>query len=259
MPADAPLLAVCGLSKRFDGVHAVSNVNFYVQPGEILGLIGPNGAGKTTTFNLISGLFSPSAGHVELSGRKLTGLRPDEVAAAGLSRTFQGTRTFPKLTVAENLRIPFLARSRVGFWASWLGLGAGRTLNSHVDRRIADILDFTGLGPQATVAADSLPYARQSLLGIGLALAGEPRLLLLDEPFAGMNPGETMEAARMVRRIRDAGVTVLLVEHDMHAVMSICDRLVVLDGGRKLIEGTPDQVRRDPQVIEAYLGTDADA
>ncbi len=259
MPADAPLLAVSGLSKRFNGVQAVSDVSFTVQPGEILGLIGPNGAGKTTTFNLISGLFPPSAGRVELAGRLLTGLRPNEVAAAGLSRTFQGTRTFPKLTVAENLRIPFLARSRVGFWASCLGLGAGRTLSAHVHRRVAEILDFTGLGPHADVTADAMPYARQSLLGIGLALAGEPRLLLMDEPFAGMNPGETMEAARMVRRIRDAGVTVLLVEHDMQAVMSICDRIVVLDGGRKLIEGTPDQVRRDPHVIEAYLGTDADA
>lgn len=259
MQADAPLLAVSGLSKRFNGVQAVSDVSFTVQPGEILGLIGPNGAGKTTTFNLISGLFPPSAGRVELAGRLLTGLRPNEVAAAGLSRTFQGTRTFPKLTVAENLRIPFLARSRVGFWASCLGLGAGRTLSAHVHRRVAEILDFTGLSPHADVTADAMPYARQSLLGIGLALAGEPRLLLMDEPFAGMNPGETMEAARMVRRIRDAGVTVLLVEHDMQAVMSICDRIVVLDGGRKLIEGTPDQVRRDPHVIEAYLGTDADA
>lgn len=259
MPAETPLLAVSGLSKRFNGVQAVSDVSFTVAQGEILGLIGPNGAGKTTTFNLISGLFPPSSGRVELAGRVLTGLRPDQVAEVGLSRTFQGTRTFPKLTVAENLRIPFLARSRVGFWASWLGLGAGRTLNAHVERRVAEILDFTGLTPHADVLADSMPYARQSLLGIGLALAGAPRLLLMDEPFAGMNPGETMEAARMVRRIRDGGITVLLVEHDMHAVMSICDRIVVLDGGRKLIEGTPDVVRQDPRVIEAYLGTEADA
>ena len=257
MPADAPLLSVTGLSKRFNGVQAVDDVSFTVAPGEIRGLIGPNGAGKTTTFNLISGLFPPSAGRVELAGQCLTGLRPDQVAKAGLSRTFQGTRTFPKLTVAENLRVPFLARGRDGLRARWFW--AGRAFQAEVERRVAAILEFAGLAPHADVPAGSLPYARQSLLGIGLALAGGPRLLLMDEPFAGMNPRETMDAARMVRRIRDTGVTVLLVEHDMQAVMSICDRIVVLVGGRKLVEGTPDTVRRDPRVIEAYLGTDADA
>ena len=256
MLAEAPLLTVSGLGKRFRGVHAVSDVSFDVRRGEILGLIGPNGAGKTTTFNLISGMLPPSSGRVALEERVITGLRPDQVAEAGLSRTFQGTRTFPKLTVRESLRIPLLARSSIGFWASWLNVGAGRTLTTDIEREVARLLDFTGLGPQADTLAESLPYGKQSLLGIGLALAGRPRLLLLDEPFAGMNPGETAEAARMVRRIRDGGVTVLLVEHDMPAVMRICDRIVVLDGGRKLIEGTPDQVRQDPHVIAAYLGTD---
>ena len=259
------MLTVTGLSKRFNGVQAVDDVSFTVSPGEIRGLIGPNGAGKTTTFNLISGLFPPSAGQVELAGQCLTGLRPDQVAKAGLSRTFQGTRTFPKLTVAENLRVPFLARSgarsearsRASMRAPWYW--AGRAFRADVERRVADIMEFAGLTPHADVLAGSLPYARQSLLGIGLALAGDPRLLLMDEPFAGMNPRETMDAARMVRRIRDTGVTVLLVEHDMQAVMSICDRIVVLVGGRKLVEGTPDEVRRDPRVIEAYLGTDDDA
>ncbi len=257
MLAEAPLLTVTGLSKRFNGVQAVDDVSFSISPGEIRGLIGPNGAGKTTTFNLISGLFPPSAGRVELAGRRLTGLRPDQVAQAGLSRTFQGTRTFPKLTVVENLRVPFLARSRASLRTRWYG--AGRAFRAEVERRVAAIMEFAGLTPHADVMAGSLPYARQSLLGIGLALAGEPRLLLMDEPFAGMNPRETMDAARMVRRIRDTGVTVLLVEHDMQAVMSICDRIVVLVGGRKLVEGTPDTVRQDSRVIEAYLGTDADA
>ena len=246
MPADAPLLTVTGLSKRFNGVQAVEDVSFTVSQGEIRGLIGPNGAGKTTTFNLISGLFPPSAGRVELAGQCLTGLRPDQVAKAGLSRTFQGTRTFPKLTVAENLQVPFLTRRRAG-------------VRAEVERQVASIMEFAGLTPLADVLAGSLPYARQSLLGIGLALAGGPRLLLMDEPFAGMNPRETMDAANMVRRIRDPGVTVLLVQHDTQAVMSICDRIVMLVGGRKLVEGTPDSVRRDHRVIEAYLGTDADA
>ena len=256
MLADIPLLAVTGLGKRFGGVQAVNDVSFTVRGSEILGLIGPNGAGKTTTFNLISGLLPPSSGQVELAGRTLTGLRPDQVVEAGLSRTFQGTRVFPKLTVRENLRIPFLARSRVGFWVSWLGLGAGATLAANVNRDVEEVMDFIGLSPFADAVADSMPYARQSLLGIGLALAGRPLLLLLDEPFAGMNPAETAEAALMVRRIRDRGITVLLVEHDMPAVMGLCDRIVVLDGGRKLIEGTPAEVRRDPRVIAAYLGTE---
>lgn len=256
MLAEAPLLTVSELGKRFRGVHAVTDVSFDVRRGEILGLIGPNGAGKTTTFNLISGLYPPSSGRVALEGRVLTGLRPDQVADAGLSRTFQGTRTFPKLTVGENLNIPLLARSSVGFWASWLGVGGGRRLMADIEQEGDRLLAFTGLGPHAHTLAESLPYGKQSLLGIGLALAGRPRLLLLDEPFAGMNPGETAEAARMVRRIRDDGITVLLVEHDMPAVMGICDRIVVLDGGRKLIEGTPEQVRSDPRVIAAYLGTD---
>jgi branched-chain amino acid transport system ATP-binding protein len=247
VPDDPPLLRVTRLTKHFRGVHAVNNVSFDVGKGEIVGLIGPNGAGKTTTFNLISGLFPATSGQVELAGVTLTGLRPDRVAATGLRRTFQGTRVFPRLSVEENLRIPNLVPRRTPI------------SREHADRRTAEILELTGLAAFRGVEAGSMPYARQSLLGIGLALAGDPTILLLDEPFAGMNPGETMVAARLVRQIRATGITVLLVEHDMPAVMTTCDRIIVLDQGRKLAEGSPDEVRRNPEVVEAYLGTELDA
>ena len=259
MPDDVPLLEVKGLAKRFGGVRAVNDVSFRVAAGEIMGLIGPNGAGKTTTFNLVSGRYVPSAGEVRLDGRRIDGMRPDRVAALGVARTFQGTRIFPRLTVAENLRTALLAAEEVGFWADWLGLSSARAVEAAAARRTAELLDFVGIAEHAETASGSLPYAHQSRLGIALALALRPRLLLLDEPFAGMNPRETMEAAAMVQRIRETGVTVLLVEHDMAAVMGVCDRIVVLDHGEKIAEGPPGEIRADRRVIEAYLGTEEDA
>jgi branched-chain amino acid transport system ATP-binding protein len=229
-----------------------------VKPGEILGLIGPNGAGKTTTFNLISGRFPPTAGTITLAGQRIDGMRPDRVAALGVARTFQGTRVFPKLSARENIRTALLSREAMGFWEDWLDLPRARQAQNDAQRRAVEILAFVGLSAQAEAEAGSLVYAQQSLLGIGLALALQPRLLLLDEPFAGMNPRETLDATQMVRRIRDSGVTVLLVEHDMAAVMGVCDRIVVLDHGAKIAEGAPAVIRADRQVIEAYLGTDDD-
>ena len=253
------ILSVERLVKSFAGLKAVDDVSFSVARGEIFGLIGPNGAGKTTTFNLISGRFPPNSGAVRVNGDNLVGLRPDRIVALGLARTFQGARIFPGLSVEENVRIPLLARDKVGFWSDWLGLDNARSADADAWRRADEVLSFTGLQGLRRSPASSLVYAQQSVLGIALALAGAPKLLLLDEPFAGMNPAETRSAAAMVRRIRDGGVTVLLVEHNVAAVMETCDRIAVLDQGRKIGEGSPDEVRRDPRVIEAYLGMDLDA
>lgn len=259
MVSDVPLLAVDHIAKQFGGVRAVNDLSFDVRQGEIFGLIGPNGAGKTTTFNLISNRFPLTSGEVRLSGTRITGMRPDRVTGLGIARTFQGTRIFSKLTVAENIRTALLASTKLGLWEDWLNLARARAVQASIDSEVDNILEFIGLASFAEVEANSLAYARQSLLGIGLALALKPKLLLLDEPFAGMNPRETSDAAHMVRRIRGTGVTVLLVEHDMAAVMGVCDHIVVLDQGTKIADGTPAEIRANQRVIEAYLGTDEDA
>ena len=251
------ILEVRHLSRGFGGLVAVSDLSFSVGEGEIRGLIGPNGAGKTTTFNVISGFYPPSAGRVLFRGEDVSGLRTSAIAARGLVRTFQATTLFQELTVLENVLVGCHLQARTNPFRAMFG--AGRRREAAVRDKAIEILDFFGLGERGDDLAGSLPHGLQRALGVAVAFAADPVLLLLDEPFTGMNPEETRRMMETVRKVRDRGVTLLLVEHDMQAVMGLCDRITVLNFGRLLTEGTPREVRRHPGVIEAYLGAEESA
>jgi branched-chain amino acid transport system permease protein len=255
-PSDSPELVVEGLRHRFGGLVAVDGVSFSVHRGEIVGLIGPNGAGKTTIFNGITGVVPPVAGRVVLAGRALTGLAPHAVVAAGVARTFQGIRLFASMTAADNVLAGMGGRLRAGVPGALFHLPGQRREERAALEGARYWLDFAGLGGRGGHCAGDLPLAEQRRLDIARALASGPRVLLLDEPAAGLNPVEKASLAALVRRIRGAGVTVVLIEHDMGFVEGLCDRVLVMDAGRLLAEGTPAEVRVHPLVIEAYLGTD---
>jgi branched-chain amino acid transport system ATP-binding protein len=249
-----PLLDVHGLTVRFGGLVAVNEVTFEVHEREVLGMIGPNGAGKTTCFNLISGFLPPDGGDVRFGGESITGLAPNVLARRGLVRTFQKQSLFPRLTVADNVVCGEQAVRRARVWAAVLGTRAERRTLTAMRARAMEILEFLDMTALHETRAGDLAYGDQRKLAIGIALAARPKLLMLDEPAAGINRSESEQLRDVIRRIRDTGVTVVLVEHDMHLVMNVCDRLVVLDSGRKIAEGKPDDIRVDPEVIRVYLG-----
>ncbi len=248
------ILSVAGLTKRYAGLVAVDDVAMDVTPGTIHAVIGPNGAGKTTLFNLISGLVVPSAGTILLSGADVTTRSADQRARLGLGRTFQNIRIFGAMTVLENALTGLHARPQVGLLPTVLRLPRFRADEREAVTAARAALDLVDLGPRADQPACALPYGDQRRLEIARAMAARPRLLLLDEPAAGLNPAETAALATLVRRLRDTGTTVLLVEHDMGFVMDISDTVTVLNFGRRIFEGPPSAVRSEPAVIEAYLG-----
>jgi branched-chain amino acid transport system ATP-binding protein len=254
---DDVILEVRNLSRHFGGILAVNRLSFAVSRGAIHGLIGPNGAGKTTTFNVISGFYAPTAGEVIYEGRNVSGMRTAALAAIGLVRTFQGTTLFKPLTVIDNVRVGCHLAARAGLAARLLG--RDRESEAAATAKAEELIEFFGLSALRDEAASNLPHGHARALGMAVALAADPKVILLDEPFTGMNPEETRRMMGLVRQVRERGVTVMLVEHDMQAVMGLCETITVMNFGSLLAEGTPDEVRRNPQVIEAYLGRAADA
>ncbi len=248
------LLELAGLSRRFAGLLAVDGVEMTVARGSIHAVIGPNGAGKTTLFNLVSGVIAPSAGQIVLDGADITGLGAERRAALGVARTFQNIRLFASMTVLENVLAGMLPRERVGLAGTVLRSRAFRAQEAASLAAARAALAVVGLADRAGQAASDLSYGDQRRLEIARAMAPSPRLLLLDEPAAGMNPAETAALATLVRGLRDRGATILLVEHDVHFVMGLSDHVTVLNFGRRIFDGPPAAARRDPAVIEAYLG-----